>query len=227
MKKLIITQTIALLLTITSFAQEVKTEEKAERKLPTVEEIAKHKADRMRQQYLLGEDQYNKVYKLCLKQAKQDEARRKEIKAEREALEKDLKEIFNDAQWERFEKNKKHPTMRRPMMNRRGQMMHGQGRHPMAHPHANFMKMGKMPRRDMGHGMPQMAMDHKRPMPQMKGQGQPNPNMPQMGNNPKSGKFERFDRKPMGAPAPVKQIEGDKKEAKTNAQNKVEEKKEA
>lgn len=203
MKKLIITPILALLMTVTAFAQEAKTDApQQERKAPTVEEVAKRKADHMRQQYLLGEDQYNKVYKLCLKQAKQDEARRKEIEAERAAMEKDMKGILNDAQWERYEKNKKQGPMHRAPFNNRRNFKKGQFPH--------FMPMGQMGRRPMGpqmmghnfKGAPQGMPQKGAPMMQMPPKGMNNHPMPQfMGEKPFD--MPKFDGKPMGEPKAV------------------------
>lgn len=113
MKKTVIISLVSLFLSTSIFAQQAEEQKLPEKQAPTVEQIAKRNADRMREQYLLGKDQYDKVYKLCLKQAKKDEARRKEIIAEREQMSKDMKGILNDAQWERYEKNQKHPAMLR------------------------------------------------------------------------------------------------------------------
>ena len=121
MKKSLIISIFALLVSVSAFAQ--APEKKApEFKAPSVEEVAKRRADMMRQQYLLGKDQYDKVYKLCLKQAKKDAARMEEIKKEREQMNKDMQGILNDAQWEKYEKMQKAPhffrpgkQMRRPM----------------------------------------------------------------------------------------------------------------
>ena len=212
MKKFIIAQAVALLLTVTAFAQEAKTDApQQERKAPTVEEVAKRKADHMRQQYLLGEDQYNKVYKLCLKQAKQDEARRKEIEAERKAMDKDLKGILNDAQWERYEKNKKQGPMRRAPFNNRRNFKKGQVPH--------FMPNAQMGRHPMG---PQMMGHNFKGAPQAK--GAPMMQMPPKGNHPmpqfmgeKPFGKPNFDGKPMGEPKAVekKAEESKAKEATT------------
>ena len=121
MKKSIFISIFALLVSVSAFAQEP--EKKApEFKAPSVEEVAKHRADMMRQQYLLGKDQYDKVYKLCLKQAKKDAERREEMNKEREQMNKEMKGILNDAQWERYEKMQNRPNFfhkgknnRRPM----------------------------------------------------------------------------------------------------------------
>lgn len=120
MKKSIYLSLIALIFSVASFAQEANNNEQKERKAPTVEEIAKHRADRLRNELLLGNDQYDKVYKLCLQKAKKDKARQEEMKAEREAFNKDMKGILNEAQSERYEQMQK-PRMRgpQPQMQRR------------------------------------------------------------------------------------------------------------
>ncbi|MBR4995210.1 MAG: hypothetical protein IKY82_04030 [Alistipes sp.] len=105
MKKSIYLSLIALMFSVASFAQQNESNDQPkERKAPTVEEVAKRKADRMRQELLLGNDQYDKVYKLCLKQTKKEFERREQMKAEKEAFNKDMKGILNEAQYERYEK---------------------------------------------------------------------------------------------------------------------------
>lgn len=116
MKKTFYLSLIALLFSVASFAQESNSNEPEERKAPTVEEIAKRRADRLRNELLLGNDQYDKVYKLCLQKAKKDKARREEMKAEKEAFNKDMKGILNEAQGERYEQMQK-PRMRAPQHN--------------------------------------------------------------------------------------------------------------
>ena len=120
MRKSIYLSLIALLFSVASFAQEANNELANERKAPTVEEIAKRRADRLRNELLFGNDQYDKVYKLCLAQAKKDMARREEMKAEKESFAKDMEGILNEAQSERFEQMQK-PRMRgpQPQMQRR------------------------------------------------------------------------------------------------------------
>lgn len=150
MKKTIIFSLVTLLFTTTLFAQQTKEQNTPEKRVPTVEEIAKRKADHMREQYLLGKDQYDKVYKLCLKQAKKDEARHKEIMSEREQMAKDMKGILNDAQWERYEKNQKRPAMLRHQkqgLQQRGFMMRPDNRMApwQMHKMGNFAK-GNQPR---------------------------------------------------------------------------------
>lgn len=116
MKKSIYLSLIAIIFSVASFAQEANKEQTNERKAPTVEEIAKRRADRLRNELLLGNDQYDKVYKLCLAQAKKDKARQEEMKAEKEAFAKDMEGILNEAQNERFEQMQK-PRMRAPQQN--------------------------------------------------------------------------------------------------------------
>lgn len=182
MKKTIIFSLVTLLFTTTLFAQQTQEQNTPEKRVPTVEEIAKRKADHMREQYLLGKDQYDKVYKLCLKQAKKDEARHKEIKSEREQMAKDMKGILNDAQWERYEKNQKRPAMQRQNFrhNQRGFMMHPDNRMApwQMHKMGNFAK-GNQPRMMKGNqpfGHPELK-DGK-PMMQ--------PRRMMKGNEPKS-----------------------------------------
>jgi hypothetical protein len=183
MKKTIIFSLVALLFTTTLFAQQTQEQNTPEKRVPTVEEIAKRKADHMREQYLLGKDQYDKVYKLCLKQAKKDEARHKEIMSEREQMAKDMKGILNDAQWERYEKNQKRPAMLRHQKQgpqQRGFMMRQDNRMApwQMHKMGNFAK-GNQPRMMKGNqpfGHPELK-DGK-PMMQ--------PRRMMKGNEPKS-----------------------------------------
>lgn len=153
MKKTVIISLVSLFLSTSIFAQQAEEQKLPEKQAPTVEQIAKRNADRMREQYLLGEDQYDKVYKLCLKQAKQNEARHKEILSEREQMSKDMKGILNDAQWERYEKNQKRPAMYRQNFrhNQRGFMMHPDNRMApwQMHKMGNFAK-GNQPRMNQG-----------------------------------------------------------------------------
>ena len=130
MKKSIIISLFALMFSVASFAQDApQNEQPQERKAPTVEEIAKHRADRMRNELLLGNDQYDKVYKLCLAQAKKDKARQEAIKAEKEAFNKDMKKILNEAQSERYD------HMQRPRWNNhRGPQARGPQQHPQFGP---------------------------------------------------------------------------------------------
>ena len=205
MKKSIIISLVALFITTTLFAQQTEQQNAPEKKVPTVEEIAKHKADRMREEYLLGKDQYDKVYKLCLKQAKKDEARRKEINAEREQMTKDMKGILNDAQWERYEKNQKRPAM---------------FRHQKRGPQQRGFMMRKGPQRTPFGGMP--MMNRFQPHNQMG-------NFP-MGNAPRFNKpnmpfaHPQFkDGKPMMPPHPMMKANEPKPEMKIEAEKSIKE----
>ena len=103
MKKSIILSLIALMISVAAFAQP-KPQGAHERKAPSVEEIAKRHADFMQKAYKLDKGQYDKVYKLYLKQAKKNEARMKQIKKEREQMNKGMKGILNQEQWAKYEK---------------------------------------------------------------------------------------------------------------------------
>ena len=144
MKRSIILSLVALMFSAVSFAQEApQNEQPQERKAPTVEEIAKRRADRMRNELLLGNDQYDKVYKLCLAQAKKDKARQEAVKAEKEAFNKDMKKILNEAQSERYD------HMQRPRWNNRRGPQHrpqfGPGQKaPFQNPPFELKKGGKI-----------------------------------------------------------------------------------
>lgn len=107
MKTIIIT-IAALLFSATTFAQPT-IEPKAEKSIPTAEQIAKQRADRMRQQLLLSDKQYNKVYKLCLEQAEKDVVIMQQKRVEKEQMAAEMKKILNEAQYERFESMQKGP----------------------------------------------------------------------------------------------------------------------
>ena len=108
MKKSIILSLIALMISVASFAQP-NPQGAHERKAPSVEEVAKRRADFMQKAYKLDKGQYDKVYKLYLKQAKKDEARMKQIKKEREQMNKGMKGILNQEQWAKYEKMQQRP----------------------------------------------------------------------------------------------------------------------
>ncbi len=101
----------AMLFSVSAFAQQTTETQQAKPEMPTVEQIAKRKADRLKKQLLLGQDQYAEVYKLCLAQAEKDVERMKAWKAEKDAMAAQMKGILNDAQYERFEQlqNMPHP----------------------------------------------------------------------------------------------------------------------
>lgn len=106
MKKSIIISVVALLISVVSFAQ--NNEHKAiERKAPTVEQIAKRNAERQRKTLALNDAQYQKIYKLYLKQAKKQQAQMEQMKKEREKMNSQLKKIFTQEQWAKYEKMQK------------------------------------------------------------------------------------------------------------------------
>jgi hypothetical protein len=69
-----------------------------------VEEIAKWRADHMKKAYNLDKWQYDKLYKLYLKQAKKQAAQMKQAKKEREQMQDQMRKILNDEQWARYQK---------------------------------------------------------------------------------------------------------------------------
>lgn len=94
-------------------AQQVDSKQPTSKQAPTAEQMAKIQADRMRHQLLLGNDQYDKVYKLCLKKAQKQIARMQEIKKEQAQMSADMKKILNEAQYERYEQQRNQPRMMR------------------------------------------------------------------------------------------------------------------
>lgn len=92
----------AMIFSISSFAQNFN--HKPAPKAPKVEEIAKWRADHMQKAYNLDKWQYDKIYKLYLKQAKKDAAQMKKAKKEREQMRDQMRKILNDEQWMRYEK---------------------------------------------------------------------------------------------------------------------------
>lgn len=143
MKKSIYLSLIAIIFSVASFAQEANKEQANERKAPTVEEIAKRRADRLRNELLLGNDQYDKVYKLCLAQAKKDKARQEEMKAEKEAFAKDMEGILNEAQNERFEQMQK-PRMRAPQHNMQRRKVDFRNGPQLKQPAPNMQRGGQL-----------------------------------------------------------------------------------
>lgn len=109
MKKSIFLAIATLFFGVASFAQQPTSPENKAPEMPTAEQIAQRRADRLQKQLLLGKDQYKKVYKLCLEQAEQDVARMKQHKAEKEKMSNAMKGILNDAQYERFEQMQSSP----------------------------------------------------------------------------------------------------------------------
>ena len=94
-------------------AQQVESKQPTSKQAPTAEQMAKIQADRMRHQLLLGNDQYDKVYKLCLKRAQKQIARMQEIKKEQAQMSADMKKILNEAQYERYEQQRNQSRMMR------------------------------------------------------------------------------------------------------------------
>lgn len=109
-------------ITITAQGRNINNEGK---RIPSVEQIAKHKAEMMRRELLLGNNQYDKVYKICLKQAKEQVKRMKQIEAERKQMKAEMKGILNEAQYKRFEQMGRRPMPNKDM-HRKG--MYGKGR---------------------------------------------------------------------------------------------------
>lgn len=120
MKKSIIISAIALLLSAGSFAQNVD-KKPAERKAPTIEQMAQHRADYQRKSLELNDAQHKQLYKLYLKQAKQQKTRMEQMKKEHEKMNSQLKKIFTAEQWAKYEKMQKRAKMRRQPMQRPGQ----------------------------------------------------------------------------------------------------------
>lgn len=119
MKKSIIITLVAMFFSMASFAQPNAAAQPEGREMPTVEQIAKRKAERLKQQLLLSQEQYDKVYQICLKQAENDVERMKQYKAEREKVSAEMKGILNETQYERYEKMQQAP--------RHGQFSHRNG----------------------------------------------------------------------------------------------------
>ena len=128
--------------------------------MPTAEQIAKREADRMKQQYLLGNDQYDKVYKVCLKKAQKQVARMQEMQKEKEQMNAEMKKILNETQYERYQMHQQRPNQ----MMRRGGMQRGrfhqQGFCPIqANMKGQFpAQRGQFQPQMQGKGMPQMQM---------------------------------------------------------------------
>lgn len=117
----------ALFLSISLHAQQTteQQQQQPQAKQPlTAEEIAKKQAEHMKQRFMLGEDQYDKVYKACLKRAQQQVERRKQMEAEKEAFAKDMKGILNETQYAHFEKAQQRNVGKQggKFAQRRGQM---------------------------------------------------------------------------------------------------------
>lgn len=112
MKKLLFILLATLTVSVVS-AQQAENKQPEPKKAPNAEQMAKMQADRMKQQYLLGNDQYDKVYKLCLKKAQKQIARMEEMKKEQEQMDADMKKILNETQYERYQMQRNQPRMMR------------------------------------------------------------------------------------------------------------------
>lgn len=69
---------------------------------PSAEQIAKQRAERMRKELALDNNQYNKVYKVYFKQAKEQAKRMEKMQKERNKFEMEMKVILNDVQYKRY-----------------------------------------------------------------------------------------------------------------------------
>lgn len=69
---------------------------------PSAEQIAKQRAERMRKELALDNNQYNKVYKIYFKQAKEQAKRMEKMQKERNKFEMEMKVILNDVQYKRY-----------------------------------------------------------------------------------------------------------------------------
>ena len=69
---------------------------------PSAEQIAKQRAERMRKELALDNNQYNKVYKVYFKQAKEQAKRMEKMQKDREKFEMEMKVIRNDVQYKRY-----------------------------------------------------------------------------------------------------------------------------
>ena len=69
---------------------------------PSAEQIAKQRAERMRKELALDNSQYNKVYNIYFKQAKEQAKRMEKMQKERKKFEMEMKVILNDVQYKRY-----------------------------------------------------------------------------------------------------------------------------
>ena len=170
MKKLLFILLATLTVSVVS-AQQAENKQPEPKKTPNAEQMAKMQADRMKQQYLLGNDQYDKVYKLCLKKAQKQIARMEEMKKEQEQMDADMKKILNETQYERYQMQRNQPRMmrsgqQRGKMPQRGfcpMQMKGQFNPHMQGPfnpqmRGQFPAKGQFQPQMQGKAMPQMQM---------------------------------------------------------------------
>ncbi|MBQ1254133.1 MAG: hypothetical protein IIY05_07305 [Alistipes sp.] len=141
MKKSIIISAVALLLSIGSFAQNIE-KRNIEHKAPSMEQMAQRRADYQRKSLELNDAQHKQLYKLYLKQAKQHKARMEQMKKEHEKFNSQLRKIFSDEQWAKYEKMQKRAKMRRQPIQRPGQ--------PKPALHKEQMKKGPQIERPQG-----------------------------------------------------------------------------
>jgi hypothetical protein len=106
MKKSLIISAVALLLSVTASAQKAETKP-AERKAPTMEQIAQRRADWQRKALGLDDAQHKKLYKFYLKEVKQQKARMEQIKKQEQKKESQLKKILTEEQWAKYQKIQK------------------------------------------------------------------------------------------------------------------------
>lgn len=171
MKKLLFILLATLTVSVVS-AQQAENKQPEPKKAPNAEQMAKMQADRMKQQLLLGNDQYDKVYKLCLKKAQKQIARMEEMKKEQEQMMADMKKILNETQYERYQMQRNQPRM----------MRGGQQRGKM--PQRGFCPMqmkGQFPPQMQGPFNPQMRGQFPAKgqfQPQMQGKAMPQMQMP-------------------------------------------------
>lgn len=100
MKKVIYLIAIMLVVAISASAQ-VPIRHNAMQK-PSAEQIAKQRAERMRKELALDNNQYNKVYKVYFKQAKEQAKRMEKMQKERKKFEMEMKVILNDVQYKHY-----------------------------------------------------------------------------------------------------------------------------
>lgn len=135
MKKYLCMMALALMIGAGAVAQEGAPRRNAPKEPPTIEQMAKRQADRMRRQLLLGDDQYDKVYKICLKQAEAQRKRMEQMRKERKEMSQQMKGILNEAQYERYSQLQSRPNgdaMRRPGPNNGKCVCKCKGACPMA-----------------------------------------------------------------------------------------------
>ena len=127
MKKYLCMMALTLVMGAAAAQEPEQQQPQQPKQAPTVEQMAKMKADRMKQQLLLGDDQYDEVYKLCLKQSEAQQKRMEQMKKEQEEMSQQMKGILNEAQYERYEQLQS-ARMHRRMPNNNGKPRFGMGR---------------------------------------------------------------------------------------------------